>query len=161
MKRILLIIAVLAASLAAGAAFAGETGLFTACYNIGGQMPGAPLFHTSLAVNTPTESLSGMGRITQAVNPPLDIHTRLRGDFTYMTVMPKNTHILIVATGYPMVHWPSHSGVGPVLPPNVHLRMVLSENWKSGTANYSYQNPAGKWTNIRNAPVQMVGCNSK
>ena len=70
MKRVLFtIIAVLAASLLSTAAFAAETGLFMACYNIGGQTPGAPLFHAALSVNTPTESITGMSRITTLPQP--------------------------------------------------------------------------------------------
>ncbi|MDY7232823.1 DUF1842 domain-containing protein [Hyalangium rubrum] len=76
-----------------------------------------------------------------AVNPPLDVRSNLNGTFTYMTVMPKQTNILVVATGTPAIQWPSGGGVGPVLVPNVHLRMVLDSEWKSGTAYYGHGSP--------------------
>ena len=125
-------------------------GLFLARFEIGGQLPGAPLFSVTFTVYTPEQSLAGMGRITQAVNPPLDLATKLDGDFTYMTVMPDQTHVLVVATGYPVVK----SG-GGILPPNVHLRMVLEADWQSGTANYGYE-VDGTWHEVTDAPVRQV-----
>ena len=103
------------------------TGLFIGCYQIGGDKPGAPLFMVHLMFNAPDKRVSGSGEITQAINPPLDIHSRLQGNYTYMTVMPRIVHILISLDGYP--------ALVPVMLPNVHLQMVLNEDWKSGTAN--------------------------
>jgi len=138
----------------------GRTGLFIVCYEIGGNMPGAPLFKVSLGVYTPGETVSGLGHITQAVNPPLDIGTRIHGQYTYMCVMPKTCHILVTAIGYPVIKWPSGGGIGPVIPPNVDLRMVLAEDWKSGTANYKYLDNEGNWHEIKDAPVKLVPCDS-
>lgn len=135
---------------------AAETGLFLVSYEIGGHMPGAPLFGVSFTVYTPGETVSGIGHITQATNPPLDIGTDLSGQFTYMCVMPKNCHILITATGYPVVKWPQGGGIGPVIPPNTELRMVVSEDWKSGTANYKYLDGGGNWHEVKDAPVKSV-----
>jgi len=135
-------------------------GLFHVCYKIGGDKPGAPLFKVSLAVFTPHKTVSGIGHITQAVRPPLNIATNLHGGYTYMCVMPKNCHILVTATGYPIIHWPPFGGIGPVIPHNVELRMVLEENWKSGTANYKYCDAKGVWHEVTNAPVKSVICNS-
>lgn len=132
------------------------TGLFIVSYAIGGEMPGAPLFTVNLSVYTPGETISGIGHITQAVNPPLDIATNINGQYTYMCVMPKNCHILVTATGTPIVKWPQGGGVGPVIPTNMELRMVLTEDWKSGTANYKYQDASGNWNEITNAPVKMI-----
>ena len=152
---ILFCVFVLTLGLTAGAK---KVGLFPVCYQIGDAKAGAPLFKVSLLVYTPGETVSGYGIITQAISPPLKVETKLHGDFTYMTVMPRITHILVVATGYPVVHWPPHGGIGPVIPPNVHLRMVLNEDWKSGTANYQYIDSKGNWHNIKNAPVKIVDC---
>lgn len=137
-----------------------KTGLFIVCYEIGGDMPGAPLFKVNLGVYTPAETVSGIGNITQATNPPLDIGTRLHGQYTYMCVMPKTCHILITATGYPIIKWPQGGGIGPVIPPNVDLRMVVTEDWKSGTANYKYVDDKGNWHEITDAPIKLVPCNS-
>lgn len=137
----------------------GQVGLFHVCYQIGVPKPGGQIFKVSLAVFTPGKTVNGTGHITQAVNPPLNLGTNLQGDYTYMCVMPRVCHILVTAEGYPIVHWPPHGGVGPVLMPNVHLRMVLSEDWKMGVANYSYCDSKGKWHEVTNAPVKAIPCN--
>lgn len=133
-----------------------KTGLFIVSYEIGGEMPGAPLFKVNFSVYTPGETVHGMGHITQATNPPLDIATNLSGQYTYMCLMPKSCHILVTATGHPMIKWPQGGGIGPVIPPNVELRMVLNEDWKSGTANYKYMDSKGMWHEVTNAPVKIV-----
>ena len=133
-----------------------EKGMFVACYEIGGDKPGAPLFKVSLAVDAPTRIVAGLGRITQAISPPLDILTQLHGQFSYMTVMPRVVHILVVATGYPAV---PHGGIG-LVQANADLRMVLEEDWKSGTANYKYRDDGGNWVDIEQAPVKAVKCNT-
>lgn len=133
-----------------------NVGLFIASFQIGGDKPGAPSFRINMCVYTPGETISGIGHITQAVNPPLDIPTNLQGQFTYMSVMPNNCHILVTATGTPIVKWPQGGGIGPVLPINVDLRMVLTEDWKTGKANYKYQDSKGNWQEVTNAPVISI-----
>jgi hypothetical protein len=110
-------------------------------------MPGAPLLTVTMTVSTPQRTLTGMGRIMQAVNPPLDLTTKLDGDYTYMTVMPNESHILVVANGYPAL---------PVLQPNLQLRMVLKADWQTGTASYRYE-VDGVWHDVEGAPVKQVG----
>jgi hypothetical protein len=134
------------------------SGTFLACYQIGNDMPGAPLFTVHLIVSTPNEAVNGMGEVTQTTNPPLDLSTKLTGNFTYMTVMPQNTHILVTLTGYPNVHWSPSWGIGPVLLPNTTLQMVLTDDWKSGTANFTYTDENGSQT-ITNVPVKSIPCN--
>ncbi|NES99162.1 MAG: DUF1842 domain-containing protein [Sphaerospermopsis sp. SIO1G1] len=134
-------------------------GVFLACYEISTSLLGAPTLTLNLLVNAPAETVHGIGNITQAINPPLDIKTKLDGSFTYMTVMPDNTHILVTASGYPIINWPPYvPGPGPVILPNVELRMVLNEDWKSGTANYKYLDDQGKWQTVNNAVVKSVKC---
>jgi hypothetical protein len=125
-------------------------GLFPVSYRIGGNKPGAVAFDVHLAVSTPTKTVHGAGLITQAVNPPHHQPTALNGEYTFMTVMPNKTHILVVAKGY-----------GPVSPTqeiettNVRLRMVLSKDWQSGTANFDYL-WNGKWNTVDNASVTII-----
>lgn len=133
-----------------------KVGLFIASYRIGGDKPGAPTFTVNFSVYTPAEKVSGVGHITQATNPPLNIATNLSGQYTYMCVMPHNCHILITATGYPIIKWPHGGGVGPVIMPNAELWMVLEDNWKSGVAHYKYLDDQGNWHEIKDAPVEMI-----
>lgn len=137
-----------------------KTGFFLASYTITSGAMGAPTFNLNLGVYTPKETVHGVGQITQTTNPPLDVETKLDGSYTYMTVMPNNTHILVTATGYPIIQWPPHGGVGPVILPNIELRMVLDENWKSGTASYKYRDDQGNWHSIKDAKVQLVDANT-
>ncbi|NER82595.1 MAG: DUF1842 domain-containing protein [Leptolyngbya sp. SIO1D8] len=135
-----------------------KAALFIVCYTIETDRIDAPAFSLNLTVNPPKETVHGLGKITQSTSPPLDITTRLDGSFTHMTVMPDNTHILVVATGYPVIHWPPYSGVGQVIPPNAELRMLLSRDWKSGTANYKYLDNQGDWHSMSDASVNYANC---
>jgi hypothetical protein len=135
-----------------------KEGLFIACYEIGTGKPGAQLFSVNLGVYTPEETVSGSGLITQTTNPPLKISVHLVGQYTYMCVMPKNCHILVTLNGYPIVKWPSLGGAGPVLQAVVELRMVLTDDWKSGTATYSYVDASGNKHEVKNVPVKQVTC---
>ena len=129
-------------------AAAVKTGLFPVNYTIAGAIIGAPVFTVSLAVNTVDKVLDGAGRITQSVSPPLDLRTRLHGSYTYMTVMPDTTHILVVASGTGAI-----GGTMPITGTNVELRMMLSSDWRCGVANYSYRNERGIWVVASNVPV--------
>jgi hypothetical protein len=124
----------------------GDIGLFIVAYEIGTGLLGAPGLVVHLAVNTPAETIGGQARLTQAVNPPLNIDVQLSGDFTYMTVMPDNTHILVVLSSVT----PNLNGQG------LELRMVLT-NWTSGTANYKYSKELpGNWTSVTDVPVRLI-----
>src|ERR1700683_3379890 len=105
-----------------------STGLFSVKYDITTGLAGAPVLHLTLAVDTVHKTVAGCGCVTQATNPPLDVHSVVNGDFTYMTVMPKITHILLVAEG----HAPERC-ITPVTVPNLSVRAVLDESWDSGT----------------------------
>ena len=135
-----------------------KAGLFIVCYTIETARTSAPVFNLNLTVNPPKGTVHGLGKIIQSTNPPLDLTTRLDGSFTYMTVMPNNTHILVVATGYPVIHWHPYSGVSTVIPPNAELRMFLSRDWKSGTANYKYIDNQGDWHSISDVSVKYENC---
>ncbi|UPK16065.1 DUF1842 domain-containing protein (plasmid) [Bradyrhizobium sp. 155] len=64
--------------------------------------------------------------------------------------------VLVLLTGYPPIHWPTHGGLGPVILPNVDLRMTLVPNWQSGIASYRYRSGHGDWQEIEAAPVKLV-----
>ena len=134
-----------------------KMGFFIACYEIGGDKPGAPLFKAHFGVYTPAKRVTGFGHITQTTNPPLDIETKLEGHYSYMSTM-KDVHILVTAVGYPPIGLPPYGGMGPVIMHNVELHMVLNKDWKSGMANYKYLDAKGNWHNIDSAPVKSVPC---
>lgn len=127
-------------------------GLFPVNYLIGTELPGAPTLRLSLLVNTPDKRVNGWGRITQAVNPPVDIRTHAHGTYTYMATM-KDNHILVVASGTPAADGPPQAGVALLL--NFELRMVLADDWASGTAVYRYRID-GAWSPEVTAPVKLI-----
>lgn len=134
-----------------------EPQVFSANYIIGNGMHGAPSFQISLSINKSDEHISGAGHIFQAVNPPLNITTYLHGQYSYMTVMPNTTHILVTATGLPiqMHYWDPKWGIGPQIYPNVELKMALTNDWKSGTATYKYMDNSGNWKEVKDCPVKL------
>lgn len=136
-----------------------ETGLFLTKYQVGTGAPGAPTLNLSLAVNTVHKTVHGVGEITQAVNPPVDVHSRVDGTYLEITIMGSPS-LLVEATGMPHVHWPDRrksQGHGPVILPNLFLRMIL-QSWEGGgTAYYRYQNADGQWVEVNDAPVKKVG----
>lgn len=127
-------------------------GLFPISYEIATGRMGAPIFNVHLVVSTPERRVNGQGLVTNgSINPALNLPTRLDGDFTYMTVMPDETHILIVANGVgPIGQTPPLEG------PNTTLRIVLESDWTSGTASFSYVDNNGQWQHIENAKVKML-----
>ncbi|MDY6855849.1 MAG: DUF1842 domain-containing protein [Thermodesulfobacteriota bacterium] len=133
-----------------------KVGLFIVSYEIGGNIPGAPLFEVNFSVYTPAKTLAGIGQITQTTHPPLDIGTNLHGQYKYMRVFPKIGYIIINATGYPIINWPVYRSVDPfVISSNSELRMVITEDWKSGTANYKYIDSKGIWQEITDVPAKV------
>jgi hypothetical protein len=132
-----------------------KVGFFIVSYKIGTGDLGATTFTVHLGIDTVNEAVSGSGLITQAVNPPVHVSTNLQGQYSYMATM-QDCHILVVCEGHPVIKWPKGGGIGPVIPPNVHLRMVLTEDWKSGVANYAYVNDEGKTVEIKGVPVEKI-----
>lgn len=132
-----------------------RAGLFVATYEISTGLAGAPTLHVQLSVYTPEKRVSGIGHITQALPKQPDFATKLDGSFTYLTVMPDETHILVTLTGYPIVTWPSGGGVGPVLLENCEVRVLLDASWRTGPASFWYVDETGRHE-IENATARLV-----
>jgi len=131
---------------------AQKTGLFHVNYTIATANIGEPVFFLSMTVNTVDKVINGAGRITQSINPPVDVRTSLHGSYTTMTVMPDKSHILVVASGQGPI-----GSITPLTGINVELRMIMSSDWKSGVANYRYLNAQGAWIEVSNMPVNLDG----
>ena len=75
-----------------------NVGLFPVSYRIGTGAPGAQSLALHLLVSTPDTKVNGTAAITQATNPPLDVHSDVWGEYTYLTVMsPGVSKILVTA----------------------------------------------------------------
>jgi hypothetical protein len=125
------------------------------CYRVvPPNMIGSPVLTLQFSVNSQSKHLSGFGHITQATNAPLNLSTQLSGDFKEISY--QNLHLFIVeAIGY------QPSSLLPSLP-NFKLLMVLSDDWKTGTAEYEYNaNPADPhsvWHVVRDVEATSIQC---
>ena len=120
-----------------------ETGMFLLPLIAGTGKMGAISINFNLGVSTPNRKVGGVARAFQSTNPPLDVHFDVNGDFTYMTVMPQNTHILVVLEG-------NNEFKG---------RIVLESNWQSGTGSFSFIDNSGKQHGLENVPVKLAQVN--
>lgn len=130
-------------------------GLFHVAYEISAGMPGAATLRLDLVVYTPARSVHGSGEVSQPISPPLDTHSVVRGDYTSLPVGPEGG-VFVTLTGYPDVKWPPYGGTGPVLMPDLHVRMTLDPTWQSGTASFDYLLPDGQWGHVDNVPVKAA-----
>lgn len=124
-------------------------GLFPLAYRIGTSAPGAQSLALNLLVFTPEETVSGTAAITQATNPPLDVHSDVWGEYTYLTVMsPGVSKILITAQG-------NQGGPGSNSIVNFKIQLVVGTDWKDGIANYTYYD-GQRWIEVNNVPARLA-----
>ncbi len=131
-----------------------EIGLFPVNYRITTGVPGAPLLRTQLLVSTPDQRVTGFGQITQTTNPPLDIRARLNGDYGYLA-FEGGSRIMMNLKGFPVSTLPPGSGVGPVLLENIGGNLLLSSDFRSGSASFWYLDNAGIKHTIEGATVEF------
>ncbi|GGJ89161.1 hypothetical protein GCM10010123_18390 [Pilimelia anulata] len=140
-----------------GATRAGGSGLFIGSWRIGTHHAGAPGLVIHCTFDAASGSVHGLGRIVRgATEPPLDRSVRLDGDYTYLTVLPEASHIMLTLTGYPVLHWPAHGGTGPAAPAVLNLRLMLGADWQSGTATFQYCTADEQWHTIESAPGTVI-----
>lgn len=135
------------------ASTAQNVGLFLVRYDVGTGAPGAPTLTLALTVNTVDQTINGAGRLSQAINPPLDLRMNVHGTYVRLP-MPPAPGIAAHLTGYPALHWPHHGGIGPVLLPELDLHMHLDGDFHAGTASYRYRAPSGQWIEVNGVPVR-------
>jgi hypothetical protein len=104
-------------------------------------------YSLSLVLLITDNAVAGHATVTQATNPPLNVNVPVAGTISAMTVMPNNTHYLLV------LNQPS-GWVGRT----VNVRAVLDATLETGTANVSVflDTPSGTrefTTQIKQEPV--------
>lgn len=127
-----------------------------AAYDISSHMAGAPAFQILVFYDNASETASGWGRITQAINPPLDINVRLSGNFIFTLEDGAADQYFVFLKGVPLLKWPKDAGIGPVLPTLVDLVMTLNAGRTEGTANYAYKGDHGQWIEVNGVPVKAT-----
>lgn len=127
--------------------------LFVVELQAGTGLPGAPELHLSLAVDTVTRQLSGIGAVSQAVNPPLDMLTYVKGAYFLLPILPPAKFPLQVhLTGVPAL---THPLSNVVMHPNTQIYMMLNQQWNEGVCTYKYE-VGGVWHTVSDVPVKAV-----
>ena len=99
-------------------------GTFLVNYESVNVLAGGYTLKLGLVVDVVNKQAGGVSEITQATNPPLDVKLPVHGSVTDMTVMPKNTHHLLVL-----------ESSNKLLGRHEEIRLVTSDDWQTGTAN--------------------------
>jgi len=114
-------------------------GSYLAHWKIGSGAPGAPTLDLKTVVSAPTHLLQGAGDIAQAVNPPVNVHTLVTGNFSQM-----GTAVVISLTGIPNL------GAGTQ---NFQGHINLANGWnQDGVASFRFMNN-GTWHDVDNVKV--------
>lgn len=110
-----------------------------------------------LLVDAVNGTVTGSSHVFQATNPPLDVVSHVRGDLIHATVQPPaKSHIVLNLEGWPVIHWPIHGGVGPVILPNYKAQISLSADYQSGIIIYQvYSARDGQWLKFEQ-PIHIV-----
>lgn len=103
-------------------------------------IPGSPVLTLDLLVYPPKHQVSGLARVSQAVNPPLNRRFHVAGVYSTMTVMPKITHYQIKLEG--VVFNPDKVNLNETPSENNRIfnaLLVLDENWERGEVTYTFE----------------------
>jgi hypothetical protein len=130
-------------------------GLFLASWRIGRAMPGGVQFFLAATVDTVRKVVHGVCRDIQAIHPPSGFDSEVSGDYSFLTVMPDRSRILLVANGAHNFVLPPPA-IGTVHQPNLQLRAVLSSDWQSGTAYLRYSLDGTSWEELQDVPMAIV-----
>ena len=116
---------------------------------IGDDLIGSITRTLDLGVSPINETVDGRSVVFQAINPVLHVQSIVTGTYNYLCTNT-SCHIMITLTGY--------IDNGSSCLKNFEARILLEDDWKSGTANYSFLND-GKWTKVSNQKVKAVDTN--
>ena len=116
-------------------------GTYLAHWRIGSGAPGAPTLDLKTVVSAPTHHLQGAGDITQAVNPPINVHTLVSGNYSQM-----GTAVLISLTGTTQ-----QGGMQ-----NFQCHIHLPNGWnQNGAASYRYLS-GNTWHDVENVTATAI-----
>lgn len=119
-----------------------SVGLFPLALTIGTGADGAQTLALTLAVATPTSTVTGMAHLTQAISPPLNATVAVAGSYTQLTIMPVSASHLLMTL---------HSVAGMPLT----VRILFALDWTPISASYQYEID-GVWHSVDNAPVHQT-----
>jgi len=121
----------------------------TGDFKIGTGAPGAPLLRAILTVPQNSSTVTGQGRLTQAINPPLNFNSAFHG----------MVHVLVLPPGPArQVYALQGTALPPLLgaPHVTQLLITLEGIWGTkGTATYQYA-VGSQIHDIKDAPVSVT-----
>ena len=117
------------------------TGLFLSNYRIGTGAPGAFTLDLNMMVDAPQKNEIGTAKITQAVNPPLDLQTAVHGSYDKM-----GTQIVAYMKGDQLV-------AGAV---EFQAALVVPEWGQPGYASYFWVDDKGQKHHIGPVPANPI-----
>jgi hypothetical protein len=125
-----------------------EVGLFHATYAVATPAIGSPLLTLSIVVDNPNKKVTGIARITQTTNPPLQFRADVWGSFsTVQPVLDAPPVNVLTLDGNP-------SGQYSMIAETFHFHGILSSDWKSGHASYRYYE-GERWHTVENAIMTL------
>ncbi len=158
------------ASLAAAELTAEQKlGAFPGCYSIGSGLAGGPTLHLSLIFSTEDHDINGHAQITQALASPVVLKAKVVGSYLSLFILG-SPYFVIQGAGYPDLHWPKHSGIGPVLLPNLEFSLNTPTSFSvggqkgelPGKGRFRYRTSMiGDWGPWFEGKVEEVPCFSK
>ncbi len=128
-----------------------ETGVFPVCFNIATPQASGPTFDVNLLVNK--EFITGFGTLT-GVGPHPRRDLKLEGNNGLITCKNKKKRVLYLF-GYQELIGPKPGSLKALM---VRLYMIISEDWKSAEAAFSYMDDSGKWVDVNCTVVMYVKC---
>ncbi len=117
--------------------------MFLSEYRLGTGAPGAPAVDLNLAVDAPSKKESGLGKITQAVNPPLNMDEFVHGSYDQL-----QNQIVATLTGVPA------PAAGAEV--NFGASLVLPAWGKPGEASFWYRDGDGRIQQIGPVPARPI-----
>ena len=134
-----------------------QQGMFRVSYYItqmiDGQVKlGSATLRADLIINGPDKTVNGIANIYQATNPPVNVISHLNGEWSYLSNMNEH-HALIIVDGFDLST--IQYGGQAMENKNLTLRIVVSEDWQSGTASFNYLYE-GEWYEVEYAILKVL-----
>jgi hypothetical protein len=106
-------------------------------------VPGAPIIHFSLLVNPPSGNVTGIVKVTQATNPPLNVEVQVAGKLHALGNQPVS-NVVTLEGKFPHVLTPP--AIGTVI--EQFSALLLVDNKWNGYGDFQWGNQG-----VNNVPV--------
>jgi hypothetical protein len=136
----------------------GQAGLFLLTLKSHSALRGAPVVTLRLTVDMPHRLVRGLAEVTQPLANAVVCLASVNGTLTPEYVMPPGKSAMrLDLDGYPDIHWPPNSGLGPQLPLIFKAVVVLDTSFEMGFVDYQYRQWFGDWHRIPHQEIAKAG----